>query len=206
MSLIALAKKSLIFVHRWMGVALSVLFLLWFASGVVMMYWDFPSVRAEDRMERAPALDAASIRISPAQAFASLHLPHMPAQIRLNTFDGRPAYRFRSGRSESIVYADTGDPQTTVDSAMALRIASAWTGQSSAAANVESMQEVDQWTVQGALRNLRPLWKYAWPNGEQVYVSGVTGEVVQYTTSQSRFWAYLGAIPHWFYFTPLRKH
>lgn len=206
LQLTVLAKKSLIFVHRWMGVVLSVLFLLWFASGVVMMYWDFPSVRAEDRMERAPALDAASIRISPAQAFATLHLPQMPAQIRLNTFDGRPAYRFRSGRSESIVYADTGDPQTTVDSAMALRIASAWTGQSSAAANVESMQEVDQWTVQGALRNLRPLWKYAWPNGEQVYVSGVTGEVVQYTTSRSRFWAYLGAIPHWFYFTPLRKH
>jgi hypothetical protein len=31
-------------------------------------------------------------------------------------------------------------------------------------------------------------------------------EVVQYTTAESRFWAYLGAIPHWLYFTPLRKH
>jgi hypothetical protein len=29
---------------------------------------------------------------------------------------------------------------------------------------------------------------------------------VQNTTSRSRFWAYLGAIPHWFYFTPLRQH
>ena len=27
---------------------------------------------------------------------------------------------------------------------------------------------------------------------------------MQYTTTASRFWAYLGAIPHWFYFTPLR--
>jgi hypothetical protein len=27
------AKKTLIFVHRWMGVALCLLFLLWFTSG-----------------------------------------------------------------------------------------------------------------------------------------------------------------------------
>ena len=43
-------------------------------------------------------------------------------------------------------------------------------------------------------------------DGEQVYVSQVSGEVVQYTTTASRLGAYLGAIPHWLYFTPLRKH
>src|SRR5215467_8854757 len=96
-------KRSLIFLHRWLGVALSVLFLLWFASGVVMMYWTFPSVRAEDRLERASALDASRVRLSPAQAFAALHTQQAPVQIRLNNIDGRPAYRFRSGRSEKIV-------------------------------------------------------------------------------------------------------
>jgi len=50
------------------------------------------------------------------------------------------------------------------------------------------------------------LFKYSWADGQQVYVNGNTGEVVQYTTTASRFWAYLGAIPHWLYFTPLRKH
>jgi hypothetical protein len=53
---------------------------------------------------------------------------------------------------------------------------------------------------------VRPLFKYSWPDGQQAYVNGNTGEVVQYTTTASRFWAYLGAIPHWLYFTPLRKH
>src|SRR5262249_33131618 len=38
------------------------------------------------------------------------------------------------------------------------------------------------------------------------YVSQTSGEVVQYTTSASRLRAYLGPIPHWLYFTPLRKH
>ena len=56
------------------------------------------------------------------------------------------------------------------------------------------------------MRNVRPLWKYSWPNGDQVYISEATGEVVQYTTTASRLGAYVGAIPHWLYFTPLRKN
>ena len=47
-----LLKKTLIFVHRWLGVALSVIFFLWFASGIVMMYWSFPEVSQEDRLQR----------------------------------------------------------------------------------------------------------------------------------------------------------
>ena len=189
-----------------MGVALSALFLLWFVSGIVMMYWDFPGVRVEDRLERSAALDAASIQLSPVEAYAKLHLREPAAQARLSLFDGRPAYRFRSGRSERMVYADTGDVGATVTPPMAARAASAWTGRPSEGAKVEPVEEADQWTVQGPLRSLRPLWKYSWPNGEQVYVSGISGEVVQYTTTQSRFWAYLGAIPHWLYFTPLRRN
>src|SRR6185436_13166981 len=75
-----------------------------------------------------------------------------------------------------------------------------------AAASVEEITEVDQWTVQDRIENVAPLWKYSWPNGDQVYVSGSYGEVVQYTTTGSRLGAYVGAIPHWLYFTPLRKH
>ncbi len=38
-----------------------------------------------------------------------------------------------------------------------------------------------------------------------MYFSQVSGEVVQYTTTASRLGAYVGAIPHWLYFTPLRS-
>src|SRR5262249_4473509 len=120
-----------------------------------------------------------------------------------NTFDGRPVYRFGRG---SMVYADTGEEQLEVPREMRDRIASSWTGQPAAAASVEPVEEVDQWTLQGGFRNLRPVWKYAWPSGEQVYVSEATGEVAQYTTTASRLGAYVGAIPHWLYFTPLRKN
>jgi hypothetical protein len=198
----AMLKRSIIFVHRWLGVALCVLFLLWFPSGIGMMYWTFPSVTATDRLERAPALDPAEVVLSPVDAAATLGIER-PGAVRLNSFDGRPVYRFSGG---GMLYADTGEEQFEVSRLMVPRVASAWTGQPASAARVESIDEVDQWTVQASLRGLRPLWKYSWPNGEQVYVSEATGEVVQYTTTASRIGAYLGPIPHWFYFTPLRKH
>lgn len=199
-------KRALIFVHRWLGVGLCSIFLLWFPSGIAMMYWDFPSVSPEDRLDRSGSLQAASIAFSPEQAYAALGAAPPPADVRLNTLDGRPVYRFRSGRADSVVYADTGEPQRETTREMRDCIAAAWTGQPASAARIESMDAVDQWTVQGPLRTLRPLWKYSWPNGEQLYIAEASGEVVQYTTTKSRLGAYVGAIPHWLYFTPLRAH
>jgi hypothetical protein len=198
-------KRGVIVVHRWLGVALCVLFLLWFPSGIGMMYWTFPSVSEADRLERSPALDPARVVLSPADAAARAGI-EQPGAVQLNTFDGRPAYRFGGRGGGAIVYADTGEEQFEVPQEMVARLASAWTGQPAAEARVEPVEEVDQWTVQASLRDLQPLWKHSWPNGEQVYVSEATGEVEQYTTTASRLGAYLGPIPHWFYFTPLRKH
>src|SRR4029453_8050495 len=201
---VSVLRQSIIFVHRWLGVVLSVLFLVWFLSGIGLMYWDFPSVRLEDRLERAPALDASSIRLSPADAAARVGASQ-GAPALLTTFDGRPAYRFGAGRGrQAIVYADTGEPQHEVSKAMVDRIASAWSRQAIAIARVESVDEVDQWTVQVRLSDVKPLWRYSWPDGQQVYVSQASGDVVQFTTTASRWGAYVGAIPHWLYFTPLR--
>jgi hypothetical protein len=199
--------RILVVVHRWVGVALCVILLLWFLSGIGMMYWTFPSVSARDRLERAPALDPATIVLSPGEAATRAGLDPQPAQVRLNTFDGRPVYRFAGvGRGGGrMIYADTGEEQATASRPMRDRIAAAWTGQPAIDATVERIVDVDQWTVAGQLRTLRPLWKYAWPNGEQLYI-GEAGEVVQYTTSGSRLGAYVSAIPHWFYFTPIRQH
>ena len=193
--------RTLLVLHRWIGVVLCVLFLLWFGSGIGMMYWGMPSVTARDRLARSPALDAPRIALSPRDAANKAGLTPSPGQVRLTTFDGRPAYRIGG----QVIYADTGEEQRKASTLLRNRAAAAWTGQPSQLAVVESVTETDQWLVGSALRNLRPLWKYSWPNGEQLYI-GESGEVLQYTTRSSRLAAYVSAIPHWLYFTPLRKH
>jgi hypothetical protein len=200
-----LLKRALIFVHRWLGVALCVLFLLWFPSGIVMMYWPFPEVSARDRLQRAVPLDPATILVSPTDAVRRLSPEQPSGQLRLTTFDGRPAYRLRSAGASHLVFADTGEVDPAITPALMARAAARWSGQPAGAAVVRELKTVDQWTVQN-FRNFTPVWKYSWPDGQQVYVTQKTGDVVQATTTATRGWAYLGAIPHWLYFTPLRKN
>jgi hypothetical protein len=199
-------KRGVIFIHRWLGVALCLVFLLWFPSGIAMMYWGYPSVSDADRLERSPALDGSTIQLTPAEAYAKLDASGAPGQVRLNIFDGRPVYRFQSGSANGIVFADTGEVLDEIPMAMVERIASAWTSEPANTARIDAITDVDQWTLQIPIANLEPLWKFTWPSGDQVYVSQASGEVEQFTTTASRLAAYAGPITHWFYFTPLRKH
>ena len=201
-----MVKRALIFVHRWLGIALCLLFLLWFPSGIGMMYFPMPSVTPASRFERLPTLQASTVMVSPGEAAEKLGVD--AEDLTLSSFDGRPAYRVGGGRGGGgpVLYADTGEEQGEVPTELVQRLASTWTGQPVSSASVEEITEVDQWTLQTRLADLSPVFKYSWPNGEQVYVSQSSGEVVQYTTTASRIGAYLGPIPHWFYFTPLRKH
>jgi hypothetical protein len=143
-------KSTAIFVHRWLGVCLCMLFLLWFVSGVAMMYCDYPEVSAADHLAHEGMLNASQIRLSPQDAFAQLKSEEPPESVRLVQFDGRPAYRFRNRGTESIVYADTGEALTSCLTALTLRIDSAWAGQPAATAKQEINTEEDQWTVSGS--------------------------------------------------------
>jgi len=175
-------KRSLLSVHRWLGVIVCLPFLCWFSSGIVLMYCDYPGVSDGERVNREEILDASRIHISPSEAYAQFKSEGSPDSVRLATFDGRPLYRFRSGASEFMVYADDGELRGKIPADLARRIASEWTSLPIGTAHAEVVNEPDQWTVSGAFRPLRPLFKFSWPNGEQVYISESTGEVVQYTT------------------------
>ena len=90
-----------------------------------MMYWDYPSVSAADRLERAPILDAAQVKLSPAEAWAKVGSDQSPNSTRLGTFDGRPAYFFQYRPYAATVYADTGEQQDFFTKDLSLRTAAA---------------------------------------------------------------------------------
>jgi hypothetical protein len=199
-------RKWAILCHRWMGVVFCLLFAMWFVSGIVLMYWTYPAVGPQDRLDRQTPLEASRIRLSPAEAYARLQTTEAPTRIQLSLYDGRPAYRFQFGDVPLLVYADTGQMLDEFPQELALRIAAGWTGRPATDARFEgTITQPDQWTVSGEFSELRPFFKFSWPDGEEVYVSQVSGEVEQYTNRKSRLGAYFGAIPHWLYFTPLRK-
>jgi hypothetical protein len=199
-------RNNLVWLHRWLGICLCVPFLVWFLSGFVLMYWDYPEVSEQSRLDHVTPLERNAVRISPADAAARAGVSQ-PDEARLSSILSRPVYRFRSMSRIAVVYADSGEVFHGFREMQARQVGAAWTHLRPEDARLETrqIQEDDQWTVQQHYRMYRPLWKFAWPNGDETYVSDVSGEVVQYTTRRSRLGAYFGAIPHWIYITQLRR-
>jgi hypothetical protein len=189
-----------------MGLAFCLLFTWWFVTGIFMLCCDFPSVSAADRLEHERSLRAEQTILPAPDAWERLNLTGSPRAARLSTFDSRPAWFFYFERGQSVVYADTGEIQNRFPPELNLRTAAAWAGQPGHGATMDRIPDADQWTVPSSVRAMRPFMKFSWPDGQQVYISESSGEVVQYTTRRSRFLAWLGPIPHWLYFAPLRRN
>lgn len=197
-------RKWTMLSHRWSGIFFSLLFFVWFFSGIVMMYAGYPRVGPAERIEHAPAIAAGKVKYSPVEAWRRSGLSALPRRAQLQMLGDRPLYRFTVSGKPAAVWADNGEPLRSVGQNLAFRVASGW--MKVPPTRFEGyLTEPDQWTVPGGTQSLGPLWKFSWTSGEEIYVSSKTGEVAQFTTRASRIGAYFGAIPHWIYFTPLRR-
>ena len=63
-----------IYSHRWLGILIGVLFVTWCVSGIVLMYYGIPTLKAGERLMRLPALDLSTVQLTPAEAFAKAEL------------------------------------------------------------------------------------------------------------------------------------
>jgi len=200
-------RGFLILSHRWLGIPMSVVFIVWFVSGIVMMYaGGMPQLTDPQRIERAQPLDLDAVRLSPMEAaergFVFLEDPG-PTVLRM--VDGRPAYRFGRGPWAATIFADNGETLEPLDVERSQSVAARFLGAPAERIEFErTVTEPDQWTLVQA-RDL-PLHKFRADDGSgtELYVSPERAEVVLATTRMTRAAAWLGTIPHWFYFTPLR--
>jgi hypothetical protein len=198
---------ALILVHRYVGLAFCLIFVIWFASGIVMVYKRLPEYTPEERLARMPALDADGFRITPAQALEASGFGEAPRRVVLTSFQGRPVYRFFVDFGSSTVFADDGSFVDVVDRDGALAIAArAFPESRGRTTYLAGLEQSDQWTINNRFESSGVLHHIALGDaaGTQVYIAEATGEIVQKTDRSSRFWGYLGPVMHWFYFTPLR--
>jgi hypothetical protein len=198
---------TLVVIHRYLGVALGLLMLVWFASGIVMMYVPYPQ-RGES--ERTVAL--APIPWAQCCNLAGVPLAggNLIEAAQVENVADRPVLRLRSGGSPII--ADLiGGHILSVGDAEARRIAEITAeriaGSVPAIVSAEKIEN-DQWTVGDNSVGRRPLYRFMFDDADttRLYISSITGEVVVWTTRGQRFWNWLGAVPHWLYFTELRRN
>ena len=195
-------RRWLIWIHRYAGIPLSLVFVVWFVSGIVMMYTgDMPGITPAQRIERLDAVDLERVELAPARAAATGDVNWTPGRAVLLTVLGRPAYRF----DDVTVFADNGARLSPIGTAAARTAVLRYTGAPAAAVSHDRLVvDPDQWTLQ--VRAALPAHRFLIDDGAgtEAYVSQRTAEVIMLTTRRSRALAWAGAIPHWFYVRALR--
>ena len=153
-------RKILIYTHRWLGIVFCLIFVMWFVSGIAILYWQMPRLTAEERLMRMSILDLSSVGVSAAQAAANAHIS--PSRVRIAMLDDRPIYRFSDGAQWAAVYADTGEVLSEVSADDALAIVRRFVPQHASTLRYEAqLDDSDQWTLTNTIRDHMPLHKVA---------------------------------------------
>jgi uncharacterized iron-regulated membrane protein len=181
-------KRShwLLRLHRYLGLFCCILFLMWFLSGIVMMYVHYPVLTSAERLAHLPLLQPEKVKVPPPSPDAVLGM-------LLN----RPVYR--SGTQ--VIYADNNGKMNGIDSVQALQIAGDFFGNKYAVRYASRITSQDQWLNKGSFVPLLPAYAIQLndPAITTLYVSTVTGEVFHDVNRREKFLAWLGPIPHWIY-------
>lgn len=202
--------RLLFLAHRYLGIAVGFVLLLWCLSGFVMMYVQFPELDAKARSAIAPQLDLTQCCQFPANPglaavpFTRATLLMLDAQTPVLRA-GLPQatalnIELEQGREFLNVDELADRNQIAADFSARELGGSAFTG--------PELVPTDQWTITAEYNPHRPLLKYSAQDqaGTQWYVSGRTGEIVLVTTATQRGWNYVGAVVHWLYPSLLRSN
>ncbi|HWK54148.1 MAG TPA: hypothetical protein VNR18_07255 [Hyphomicrobiales bacterium] len=198
-------KQLLILSHRYVGIPLSFMFVLWFFSAYVMIYaGGMPKLTPAMQIDAAEPLQLQQVRLGPDALVEQTG--YSPSQASLRTVLGRPVYELRTpGFPLERYYADTGEAIDTLSEAQSRRLASEFLGQPQDALNLEGeVLSPDQWTLTES-RSM-PMYKYSLDDAAatEIYVSPGEARVVVATTDRTRLLSWLGTIPHWLYYAELR--
>src|SRR3546814_18254959 len=90
MSIGTRAKRLTYLVHRWTGVAGCLLMVLWFISGVVMLYVGYPKFTHWERLGVLPVLDATQCCMPAAFALARGRMQYPLQSFNLTSVRGQP--------------------------------------------------------------------------------------------------------------------
>ncbi|MFT3738914.1 MAG: PepSY domain-containing protein [Breznakibacter sp.] len=188
-------KRAILYIHRYLGIALSLLFVVWFLSGFVMIFHSFPR----------PVRSAYAKLNSPIGPVGARPLPDSAASLALETRLDQPLWRVTdtSGRERTLAYPSRQPVESFPENECRQLALARCPAQ---VAHMQTLSEFDMWIPWERYAVYFPIYKYSMddPLHTVLYVSSATGEIVQETNRRTRLAAWFGAIPHWVYIKQLR--
>lgn len=201
-------KKTLYSTHRILGTILSILFVVWFLSGFVMIYHTFPRVSNIDRYAHMDILPPNIL--FPDSAVKCLPEGSIFFKLSLRSYAGKPFFETMSKEGTTQISADSGAVSNKIEITPSFpqieKYAKKWCNAD--IVKVDTLRELEQWIPFSYLKKDFPIYKFYFGDQDkhQLYITSQTGDALQFTNKDNRFWSWLGAIPHWVYFTSLRQN
>ncbi len=196
-------RKLLIYSHRWLGIGIITMFLVWTLSGVILMYYGHPQITTGERLLRLQPIDFSTATVTPAQAAAKAGIK--PYRVRLSMYNGRPVYRLTrtSIGNWSTVYADTGEVLPHMGPEQAVRWMKQFVPESASTMTYDAhLPSPDEFTRIPTLAGYAPMHRIAMNDaaGTEYYVSETSNDIVQKTDRRGRILAISGYILHNLFF------
>ena len=207
--------RVILLVHRYLGVVVGLIMVVWCLSGFVMMYQGYPRLTDTERLRGLAPLKLQGLASGWAESSGSSPAAALSDEMGVRGFSiemlaQRPVLRTVGPFGRKRVFdLQSGQVIRTIDAATAETVAQTFARGNHIAGQPHELGLIkdDQWTVQGATQR-GPVHhiRFDDPAGSEVYVAERTGEIVQATNRRVRFWSYLGAVPHWLYPVVLRRN
>lgn len=195
-------KKFFYKFHRTLGTVFSILFVLWFFTGFVMIYHNFPKISDQQKFSGLYPLYYDLQNYTHPSILNADSLEYLAVKAKsTGYFD----FEYQQGKQYCIV---TGDDSVSHRQSFNNIYAYASNVNSAPIIRVDTLQNLDRWIPYRQSMEDYPVYKFYYDDEKktELYVSSQTGEGLQYTNSESRFWAWIGAIPHWLYIANLRHY
>lgn len=177
--------KAIYKLHKWMGIPMLILFTMWYISGIVMLYHDFPRLTNSERIENTATYDEINE--------LWMQLPSDFKSCRF-TFSGNHLQVL----CDNNLYGGYSPTQTDLE-----EIA---TFMGEKINHIDTLSSLDKWIPFGNYTALLPIYRIVSEDKTFIYVSSVNGEILQRATYSQRLWSWIGSLPHYVYITPLRIH
>ncbi len=193
-------KKTIIKLHNFTGTVMSIVFLIWFLSGFVLIFTGFPHSSRAKKFKHLKPLTYAEVKsIDSVPQVAK-------SKVELEKLEETAVFRIYKGRKSQKIYnATTLQQYNDFTANDAIRIVENY--MQSSVKNIQKNTELDMWMPWSYYSTVLPIYECEMDDEKNsvVYLSSKTGTIVQNTNTKSRWLAYVGAIPHWVYFKNIRK-
>ncbi|MEG1563672.1 MAG: PepSY domain-containing protein [Bacteroides sp.] len=188
--------------HRIIGTVIALFFLMWFVTGLVLVYHPYPRLsdaqidgKQETLPDSLPGIHAFAKRVS-----------EPVKNIRVRQFQGQTLVSFVTKDSTYVFCADSLEKPAPITYATIMQIAQHWVP--APVLRVDTLYQRTQWILYSRYEDELPIYRFYFDDAEkhELFVAKRSGEVLQLTDAPSRFWSWVGAIPHKFYFPFIRKN